>query len=646
MNPLCLIALASFLAGTCLASAAPERPNILWLTFEDSSAYELGCYGNVNAKTPVIDGLAAQGLRYTNAWSNAPQCSPARSTLISGSYSTTFGTDLHRHEYPIPEDIYFFPKLLRQAGYFCTNNAKTDYNCPPAQRKGVWDRSDNKASYNNPERRPGQPFFAVFNSDMTHMGRVRSWHLDGRRDFGREGLAPASLALPPHVPDLPEIRSDYAFHLEGIQDMDKWVGFFIKDLAAKGLAEDTIIIVNSDHGGCLPRGKAFIFESGLRIPLIIHAPRKWRQRLGFEPGAVSDRLVGFVDFAPTFLSILDLPIPDYMQGRAFLGPRQTAPRDYQFAYRANQDDHFDPYRAVTDGRYKYIQYFIRNKPFSARGPYQWGMPANAAWDRAQLAGTIEKPEHLANYGPKPLEMLFDLQVDPYEIKNLAADPAFAGHKQRLAARLRQHLLESKDLGFIPPSQRDKPDGLYRWTRAHPYDFAALIDVAQLASRAQLAEEPALVAALQSPQPEIRYWAAIGLGNIDQSTLDARTRELLSSAAADHDLFAAAAANAALIYRVKDSAAVANLIGQMAGNSEEAYSHLEALTQMPTHRGLLLPHEARLRQLASAKGENLARQARSLLVNLHLLDYAKLYPASTYDEGVKVNEERRSLIPRP
>lgn len=190
---------------------------------------------------------------FERAWAAGPQCSPSRSSIITGSNATTYASEWHRRNTTIPDD-HFFPLALREAGYFCTNNPKTDYNAT-TNPAAIWDENGPQATYNSPRRKAGQPFFAVFNSNATHMGRVRSFDLQGRRDFAAQSLDPAKLQLPAHLPDLPAVRSDTAFHLEGIQDIDGWVDIFLRDLKAKGLDEDTIVFFYSDHGGISPRGK-------------------------------------------------------------------------------------------------------------------------------------------------------------------------------------------------------------------------------------------------------------------------------------------------------------------------------------------------------------------------------------------------------
>ena len=311
-----------------------ERPNILWLTFEDTSAYEFGCYGNKDVHTPNADSLAARGIQFMNAWSVAPQSSAARSSLITGCYSSTYGMDVHPVPYDTPANI-FFPQWLREAGYYCTNNSKTHYNST-TDNKSCWDECTREASYNSPKRGKDQPFFAVYNTVTSHMGRIRTFHTDGRRDYTQEGIYPELLTLPAYVPDLPEVRSDYAGHLEAVQDVDTWLGFFLKDLKEKGLDDNTIIFFFSDHGGCVPRGKGYLYESGLEVPLIAYLPPKWQHLAGEKASGKDYSLVNFTDLGPTVLSLAGVKPPKHMQGKALFGKYASdEKREIQFALAAN-----------------------------------------------------------------------------------------------------------------------------------------------------------------------------------------------------------------------------------------------------------------------------------------------------------------------
>ncbi len=386
-----------------LLGKTATQPNFLWLTIEDTSAYEFGCYGNTQVKTPHIDDLAARGVRFTNASSSAPQCSPARSTLISGSPSIPYGTALHRRGYPSSKQRPLYPKILSAAGYFCINPGKTDYNIVPKPKSKIW----------LPGKRYAQtkkPFFAVFNNTRSHMTSVHSQKEPG------QNIPPSEIDIShlEHLPNLPEIRANYAWHLKAVEDIDTWVGTQLEDLQASGKEDDTIVFFYSDHGGCQPRGKACAYESGLRVPLIIYLPPKFQHLWPeFKPGGTDERLVNFEDFAPTVLSLAGIEIPDSMQGQAFFGPKAAPPKTYQFGFRTNQGPHFDPIRTVRDQRFKYIRNYIPHKPLKVRQGYQWGMEANQALDQAYREGKLE-PRFARYFEAKPTEELYDLEADPFE----------------------------------------------------------------------------------------------------------------------------------------------------------------------------------------------------------------------------------------
>ena len=639
--------------------ARATRPNILWLTIEDTSAHEFGCYGHPAAKTPTLDALAARGVLFTRAWAAGPQCSPSRASIITGSFATTYGMDWHRRGVEVPNDI-FFPRLLREAGYYCTNNVKTDYNAKVNPRL-IWDENSPQASYNSPRRKPGQPFFAVFNCNATHMSRVRSFNLEGRRDFAAEGPDPAKLPLPPHVPDLPQVRSDYAYHLEGVQDIDGWVDVFLEDLKTKGLDEDTLVFFYSDHGGCLPRGKGFVYETGLRVALIVYVPPKWRHLCRFAPGTKSDRLVELLDLGPTVLSLAGLKPPERMQGRAFLGQHEVAPRALQFGFAANQAAHFVPSRTVSDGRFKLVRSYTPHKPLCLRNSFQWGMPSNLAWDEYVLSGRCQRPEWLQPYRPQPAERLFDLHNDPFEVRDLASD---ARHRETLA-RLRQaldeHLRETGDLGFFPPSARQGDKGIYVWTRQTRYALEELLRAASIAAQGAPETADKLSGYLRSDRPEIRFWGASGF-----ATLGSRARGLtppaeLVQAVSDGDAYVAAEAAHALCYLGRADVGAPALVKAFEAGSPAAYSALETLALTSAGRDALRPHVAELKRLAGpnkgpgnedGEGSDGAEsgdkdwQARAVLVNLREMPVDGLYGAGQQHQGRKVNTQRRALLPRP
>ena len=643
-------------------SQAQERPNILWLTFEDTSASNFGCYGNKQVSTPVVDSLAASGIQYMKAWSCAPQSSPARSSLITGCFATTYGMDIHPVSQETPADL-FFPQLLRDAGYYCTNNNKTHYNST-RNNKACWDECDKNASYNSPARKNEQPFFAVFNSVASHMGRIRTFHTEGRRDYSSEGIVIDSLVLPAYVPDLPEVRSDYAGHLESTQDIDRWVGVFLTDLKKKGLDDDTIIFIFSDHGGCIPRGKGYLYESGLQVPLVVYFPEKWKHLAGCPEGQNS-QLVNFTDLGPTVLSLAGIRPPEHMQGKALHGKYAVNDaREYQFAFGANQLHHFMPVRAVTDGRYKMIRSYIPYRQFALRNYYQWGMPSNKAWDRYILEGSTpaETPADSSNrcrwalpFHAQPAEMLFDLQNDPDEVNDLSADPRYAKILKRLRRELSDHIRMTSDLGFFLPSSR-KGTNQYERVRDEKYPLEKMYQLVEAAGLGNVKDLKLFKKALASESADFRFWGIIGCavmareGGLKQSEV-AELTGTLRKLSGDEDPYVASEAAYALAYMGRQDEGISRLLNPTEEEYRKVgYSVLECLSLDPAMRPHIAKHAEALRQAAETlprrANEDAGLMARGILINLGMMDIDLLHGPEAYDEGLKLNKGRRKMRPTP
>jgi arylsulfatase A-like enzyme len=494
---------ALFLA---LAPAALAQPNILWITSEDNAAHWLGCYGNRDASTPRLDALAAEGLRFTAAYSNAPVCAVARSTILNGVYAPTQGTQHMRSRHPIPASIKPYVHYLREQGYYCSNNHKTDYNFK-GNDAAIWDESSAKAHYR--KRPAGKPFFAIFNLGQTHESS-----LFPNKSPGKTRLDPAKLAVPPHLPDLPEVRSDLARYHDNVTTMDARVGEILDQLAMDGLAADTIVFYYSDHGGPTPRGKRYLEDTGVRVPLILRIPEKFRALAPFKPGQAVAEPVSFVDLAPTLLSLVGQEKPDVMQGRAFLGPKRVEPPadPAVFLFADRFDEIYGMRRAITDGRWKYIRRFTRQLPAAPYSYYQFGMPSwtamQQAWKDGKLAGI-----HKALWeAPQPAEELFDTRSDPWEIHNLAADPAHAERLAGMRARLKRTMAETFDTGLIPEPMFQRLAGsgtIHEFAHGPEFRRQPILDLAFLATANNPADLPAFIAALSAADPLERYWAIQG-----------------------------------------------------------------------------------------------------------------------------------------
>lgn len=625
-----------------------ERPNILWVTFEDTSSYEFGCYGNKDVHTPNADSLAAQGIQFMNAWSVAPQSSPARSSLITGCYAPTYGMDVHPVSYDTPADI-FFPQRLREAGYYCTNNSKTHYNSTN-NNKACWDECTKTASYNSPKRGKEQPFFAVFNTVTSHMGRVRTFHTDGRRDYTKEGIYTELLTLPSYVPDLPEVRSDYAGHLEAVQDVDTWLGFFLKDLKDKGLDDNTIIFFFSDHGGCVPRGKGYLYESGLKVPLIAYFPEKWKHLANGKSGK-DNSLVNFTDLGPTVLSLAGVKPTKNMQGKAIFGEYASKEeRKVQFAFAANQLHHFMPVRAVTDGHIKYMRSYIPYRQFALRNYYQWGMPSNKAWDKFVLGNHNTNPDWALTFDAHPAEMLFDLDKDPGELHDLSSSPEYAEVLAKMRNELSNHIRSTHDLGFFLPTSRTG-HVLYDVVRKEKYPMEELYKLVEAAGMGDIASLPLFEKAIASSHRDMRFWGAVGYAELAHKKQISQCPQALADLLKDEDPYVASEAAYAVAYLGKPQEGIARLINPVKEEDRKiGYSSLECISLDPAMRDYIRQFLPQLKEAAETlprkKNEDSGLMARGILVNLGELDIKLLHGPEAYKEGLKLNHGRRPMVPLP
>lgn len=625
-----------------------ERPNILWVTFEDTSSYEFGCYGNKDVHTPNADSLAAQGIQFMNAWSVAPQSSPARSSLITGCYAPTYGMDVHPVSYDTPADI-FFPQRLREAGYYCTNNSKTHYNSTN-NNKACWDECTKTASYNSPKRGKDQPFFAVFNTVTSHMGRIRTFHTDGRRDYTKEGIYTELLTLPSYVPDLPEVRSDYAGHLEAVQDVDTWLGFFLKDLKDKGLDDNTIIFFFSDHGGCVPRGKGYLYESGLKVPLIAYFPEKWKHLANGKSGK-DNSLVNFTDLGPTVLSLAGVKPTKNMQGKAIFGEYASKEeRKVQFAFAANQLHHFMPVRAVTDGHIKYMRSYIPYRQFALRNYYQWGMPSNKAWDKLVLGNHNTNPDWALTFDAHPAEMLFDLDKDPGELHDLSSSPEYAEVLAKMRNELSNHIRNTHDLGFFLPTSRTG-HVLYDVVRKEKYPMEELYKLVEAAGMDDIASLPLFEKAIASSHRDMRFWGAVGYAELAHKKQISQCPQALADLLKDEDPYVASEAAYAVAYLGKPQEGIARLINPAKEEDRKiGYSSLECISLDPAMRDYIRQFLPQLKEAAETlprkKNEDSGLMARGILVNLGELDIKLLHGPEAYKEGLKLNHGRRPMVPLP
>ncbi len=538
--PRFLIALLTIVlfAATAVVAKAAESPkaNILWLSCEDISPH-LGCYGDPHAITPHLDQLASEGIRYTHAFTAAGVCAPCRSTIITGMYQNSIGTHHMRCNAKLPTWLKPFPMLLREAGYYCTNNSKTDYQFSQPSPKQIWDESSGKAHWR--KRKAKQPFFAVFNFTGCHESGIASESkynsVTDRLTQQQRQDASKLTTLPPYYPDTPVTREDWKRNYELITAMDAWAGDLIAELKAAGEYENTIIFFWSDHGVGLPRAKRWLYDSGTRIPLIVRVPEHFRARGQGIPASVDRQLINSTDFGPTVLNLAGVEVPEYVHGRAFLGTNLTQPRKYVFGARDRMDERYDIIRSVRDHRYRYVRNFEPFKPY-----YQYmNTPEKGATmreiRRAEASGRLSETMSLFSAATKPPEELYDLSSDPHEIRNLAADQRYQAKLVEMRAALRDWQNAIGDIGLMPEAEIE----IQEVAAGSRYDIlnreggkASLARLVDIATKASAGPESgsALIEAMSDPDPSVRYWGATGIGNIAAEV--SKSREAVFSALND------------------------------------------------------------------------------------------------------------------
>jgi len=490
--------------GHCEAIQA-EQPNILWLTAEDMGPH-LGCYGDSYAETPHLDAFARKGIRYLNAWSNAPVCAPARTTLISGLYPSSTGSENMRSRVPFPASLSMYPTLLQQSGYYCINPGKTDYNL--IAPKNLWNKTNKQNPW--PDLKSHQPFMAVFNYTGTHESQIRTRPHAWKHD-------PAKAPVPPYHPDTKEVREDWAQYYDNITEMDGWFAEKLQQLDEQGLTDNTIVFFYGDHGSGMSRNKRWLYNSGLRVPLLIFVPEKFRHLVPADSpvGGTSRRLVSFVDFAPSLVSLAGAEIPATLQGNSFLGTSIATPQRYLFGFRGRMDERIDLSRTVRTERYHYIRNYMPHRIYGAYLAYMFETPSTQKWYELFQNGQLNEAQSQF-WKRKPPEELYDLQSDPDEIQNIIASPEHQDILNELRQAHINHVMQIRDIGFLQEAELHT-----RAPQLSPYDLGhddQLYPLAEIFRMAELASMPTpdirkqLAKGLAHTDSGVRYWAAMGYLN--------------------------------------------------------------------------------------------------------------------------------------
>ena len=503
-----LISVFSLFLTTNLLSQQ-ELPNIVWIVTEDNSIHYSSLYSDKGALMPTIQALAKRGIQFNNAFSQAPVCSVARSTIISACYAPRVGTQYHRKEQIVsmPEGLNMFPWYLRQAGYYTTNNSKEDYNF--IKQEGVWDESSRQASYRN--RKPNQAFFHVQNFGISHEGQLH---------FTKEEMAqnptshdPSTVEPFPCYPNTSTFRYTHAKYLDQHQKVDEAIRKFMAELEADGVLDNTIIFYYGDHGGVLPGSKGYVYERGVHVPLVVAFPEKWQHLAPVKMGTKVDAFVRFIDLGPTVLHLADVEPPDQMDGRPFLGKHiseaDLALRNEVFSYADRFDEKYDLVRAIRRGKFKYIRNY---QPFNFDGLhnfYRYKMLAYQEWRDLYKAGKLNAAQ-AQFFEARPAEALYDVEQDPFELNNLATQEKYQSMLIELRGALQEKVKSMPDLSFFPESYFiiEGAENPVAFGQARKEEIANLVAIADLSLKPYKKVKQKIKKALRSKNPWERYWGLI------------------------------------------------------------------------------------------------------------------------------------------
>jgi arylsulfatase A-like enzyme len=567
MRLLALILLCS------VSATAADRPNFLWLLSEDNSKHFLNLFDENGADTPNIAKLAEHGLLFDKAFSNAPVCSVARTTLMTGCYAPRIGTQNHRRAMmvPLPDGLKMFSTYLREAGYYTTNKSKTDYNVLGGD--AAWDESSNKASWR--KRKPGQPFFHKQSFGTSHEGSLHFPTAD--IESKPTATNPETVFVNPRHPNTKTFRYTYARYHDNIMKVDREIGAVVDQLKADGLLEDTFIFYFGDHGGVLPGSKGYAYETGLHVPLVVRIPNKWKHLSGFEIGSRVDGFVSFIDFGPTLLQLAGLDVPQQMDGTPFLGDGVSADdvdtRNTTFGYADRFDEKIDFVRTVRKGRFKYIRNFTPFNYDGLQNNYRYIQEAYAEWRGLFDKGELN-PIQAAFFEPRPMEELYDVDADPYETKNLIGS-APTDTLQDLRRTLAQHLRRTHDLSFLPESVMIERaiENPVKFGRDNADELWELQQIAMPGTDSFDIAWKWLEPALKSDEPMKRYWAAVSCSVFGKPALQAKD-QLTRLANEDSNLLVRTRATEFLALHA-DTDPAKNLL-QILGESRDAVQANEIL----------------------------------------------------------------------
>ncbi|KJF41719.1 sulfatase [Draconibacterium sediminis] len=541
---------------------AQQKPNILWLTIEDTSPQFVGCYGNKDARTPVIDKLAEEGVRFTNAFSTGTVCSPSRSAIITGVHTFKMGTGHHRSNYQIPDFIKGFPYFLQQQGYYVSNSYKTDYNVANMKQftAEAWNESSGKAGWWN--RKPGQPFFAVFNFNDSHQSRTMSNSYEWYEKYvlsnlsQEEKISEDAFEMPPFYKDSPEMRKDFARVYNSIKLTDKRIGELLDKLDKDNLRDSTIIFFYADHGEGIPRAKTNGINLGYRVPFVIWFPEMYKHLSPWgTAGVVTDELIDFKDLAPTLVSLTGGEVPEYMTGRVLLGENRSPEADHLILSTDRADNGPDLVRTITNGRFVYSRNFMPYMPQMRYIRYLEIADITKEMRSDLKKGNLDEFQK-SLFDERPAEYLFDIESDMWERRNLVNDPEYKSVLKKMRKQLDDEILLAKDAHFMPEYELgliSETGNAYEFRLDKSnYPFEKIYAAASLSGKRGDETIRRQNSLLKNENKFIRYWAIVGLRSQKKESLLKYKKEIIS--AMDDPYLPVAVMASSIAYQCFDSKA--------------------------------------------------------------------------------------------
>jgi arylsulfatase A-like enzyme len=532
MRPFFYLGCIMFTINSLLAQ---ERPNILWITIEDTSPQFIGCYGDNNVSTPIIDQLAKEGIRFTNAFSTGTVCAPSRSAIITGVPTYKMGTGHHRSNYPIPNFIHGFPHYLKEQGYYTSNNVKTDYNIANEKDfiKDAWNESSETASWTG--RDSNQPFFSVFNFAESHQSRTMSmsfdWYVKNVWNClpEKDKITDNAFEMPPFYNDTPEMRKQFARVYNSIKLTDNRIGALIEKLEKDNLKENTIIFFYADHGEGIPRGKTNGINLGYRVPFVIWFPEKYKHLSPWgKAGTVSSELFNFEDLAPTLISLAGGVVPDYLKGRVLIGDKRSNEKNHLLLSSDRADNGTDLVRTITDGRFVYSRNFMSFMP-EMRYIRYLEIADITKQMRADFKNNKLNDLQAKLFKPRPAEVLYDIENDIWETKNLTDNQNYKSILNNMRNQLDADIQKAKDIHFAPEYEIgliSKSGTAYEYRLDEKkFPFKNIYDAASLSGFRGKETTQKQIKLLKSDNKIVRYWAIVGLMCQDVTLLKPYQKEL-------------------------------------------------------------------------------------------------------------------------